>query len=134
MCSLKSGMDGISSNIKVRSIVGKYLEHSRIFYFENGRNPKVFLASADWMERNLNWRIETMFPIEDSDLKERVKEILDANLEDSIKARVQLPDGKYERIDRRGKKSFNSQHHFYNMAKESYLDAVEKEKSKVIKL
>lgn len=134
MCSLKSGMDGISSNIKVRSIVGKYLEHSRIFYFENGRNPKVFLASADWMERNLNWRIETMFPIEDSDLKKRVKEILDANLEDSIKARMQLPDGKYERIDRRGKKSFNSQHYFYNMAKESYLDAVEKEKSKVIKL
>ncbi len=134
MCCLKSGMDGISSNINVRSIVGKYLEHSRIFYFENGGNPKVFLASADWMERNLNWRIETMFPIEDSSLKKKVKNILDANLEDSIKARLQLPDGKYERVDRRGKKSFSSQSYFYTTAKESYLDAVEKEKSKVIKL
>ena len=134
MCCIKSKMPGVSENVTVRSIVGKYLEHSRIFYFANGGNEKIFLASADWMERNLNGRIETMFPIEDFELKEKVKEILEYNLEDNIKARVQQVTGKYEKIDKRGKKSFSSQYTFYNEAKEKYLLEVEKEKEKVIKL
>lgn len=134
MCCLKSCMEGISENIRVISIVGRYLEHSRIYYFENGGNPKIYLSSADLMERNLDWRIETLFPIEEQEIKEKIKKILELNIEDCIKSRVQNVNGKYERIDKRGKKNINAQEIFYNSAKESYLKIVEDEKQKVIKI
>jgi len=103
ICCLKVGIKGISENISVRSIVGNYLEHSRVFCFENAGNREVFCASADWMPRNLERRVEIMFPVEEESLKERLIHILNVLLEDNVKARVLMPDGTYERIDKRGK-------------------------------
>jgi polyphosphate kinase len=98
ICCLRPGLPGVSENIRVSSIVDKFLEHSRIFYFENGGSPEVFLASADWMPRNFLRRIETVFPIEGSALQARiVGEILQAVLADTVKLRELLPDGTYRR-------------------------------------
>ena len=95
ICCLKVGIEGVSENIHVRSIVGDFLEHSRIFYFENDHSPEVFLASADWMPRNLERRVEIMFPVEDKDLKEKVMHILDVQFKDNTKAHLLQPDGEY---------------------------------------
>jgi polyphosphate kinase len=96
VCCLVPGVKGLSENIVVRSIVDRFLEHSRIFYFENGCQPEVFVGSADWMPRNFFRRIETVFPIEDGNLRERIiSEILDFPLADSAKARLLRPDGSY---------------------------------------
>lgn len=119
ICCLRAGLKGISENITVRSIVGKYLEHSRIFYFLNGGKPKIFLSSADWMPRNLDGRIETLFPIEDENLKNRVIEILEILMKDTVKARIQKSDGKYVLIDKRGKPAINAQKVFCDLAKRS---------------
>ncbi len=98
ICCLRPGLPGVSETIRVTSIVDKYLEHSRIFYFENGGNPEVFLASADWMPRNFWRRIETLFPIEDAALQARiVGDILQPILGDTVKVRELLPDGTYRR-------------------------------------
>jgi polyphosphate kinase len=98
ICCLRPGMPGVSDHIQVLSIVDKFLEHSRIFYFENGGEPDVFLASADWMPRNFFRRIEVMFPLEDDRLKLRVvDEILPVILADNVKARVLGTDGRYQR-------------------------------------
>ena len=104
-------MRGISSRIRVRSIVGRFLEHSRIFYFENGGQPEIYLGSADWMPRNLYERVEVLFPIRDPLLMERiVKEILPAYLADNRKARILGADGIYRRAPRpeRGKGLFSA--------------------------
>jgi polyphosphate kinase len=101
ICCLRSGLPGISDTIRVTSIVDKFLEHSRVFYFENKGDPEVFLASADWMPRNFFRRVEVMFPIEDRAMRARiVDEILATFLSDGVKARVQRPDGHYERVPR----------------------------------
>ena len=98
ICCLRPGLPGVSETIRVTSIVDKYLEHSRIFYFENGGNPEVFLASADWMPRNFWRRIETLFPIEDPALQARiVGDILQPILSDNVKVRELLSDGTYRR-------------------------------------
>ena len=98
ICCLRPGLPGVSETIRVTSIVDKYLEHSRIFYFENSGNPEVFLASADWMPRNFWRRIETLFPIEDAALQARiVGDILQPILHDTVKVRELLPDGTYRR-------------------------------------
>jgi polyphosphate kinase len=98
ICCLRPGLPGISENVRVISIVDKFLEHSRIFYFENSGDPEVFLGSADWMPRNFYRRIEVMFPVEDARLKARlVEEILATVLADSAKARVLRADGSYRR-------------------------------------
>ena len=98
MCSLRPGVRGVSDRIRVRSIVGRFLEHSRIFYFANGGEEEVYLGSADWMPRNLYERVEVLFPIKDPLLRERVvHEILDAYLADNIKARILQKDGRYLR-------------------------------------
>jgi polyphosphate kinase len=98
ICCLRAGLPGVSDNIRVTSIVDKFLEHSRVFYFENDGKPEVFLASADWMPRNFFRRIEVMFPIDDARLRARVvDEILPAVLADTAKARRQRPDGTYVR-------------------------------------
>ncbi|HJS43126.1 MAG TPA: hypothetical protein VJ755_06615, partial [Gemmatimonadales bacterium] len=98
-CCLRAGLPGVSERIRVMSIVDRFLEHSRVFYFSNGGNPEVLLASADWMPRNFVRRIEVMFPIEDAQLKARIVDrILPTILSDNVKARLQNPDGSYRRV------------------------------------
>ncbi len=98
MCALRPGVRGVSDRIRVRSIVGRFLEHSRIFHFFNGGQEETYLSSADWMPRNLYERVEVMFPLKDALSRERVRhEILDAYLADSLKARVLRKDGAYVR-------------------------------------
>ena len=119
ICCLKVGIPDVSENISVRSIVGTFLEHSRIFYFENGGNSEVYCSSADWMPRNLERRVEIMFPVEDPRLKEKVMHILEVQLRDTVKAHLLQPDGSYEKVDRRGKETFNSQEAFCMEATEA---------------
>ena len=97
MCAVRVGIPGISENIEVRSIVGRFLEHSRIFRFENGGDRKIFLGSADWMPRNLFRRVETVFPVVQPGLLEHVDEILDWFWKDNVKSKVMQPDGTYAR-------------------------------------
>jgi polyphosphate kinase len=99
ICALRPGLPGISEHIRVVSIVDRFLEHSRIFYFGNGGDPLVYIGSADWMDRNLSRRVEVVFPIEQLDLKQRlIEEILAVSLADNVKARELLPDGSYRRL------------------------------------
>jgi polyphosphate kinase len=99
ICVLRPGMAGISDRIRVVSIVGRFLEHSRIFSFENGGSPEVYIGSADWMPRNLRHRVEILFPVEDAAIRDRLRnEILSAYLSDRVKARRILPDGNHERL------------------------------------
>ena len=112
ICCLKVGIKGVSENITVRSIVGNFLEHSRIFYFENDQHPEIYCASADWMPRNLERRVEIMFPVVKQELKDELLHILDSQLKDNRKASVLQPDGSYEKPDRRGKQAFTSQEAF----------------------
>lgn len=109
ICCLRVGIPKVSENITVRSIVGNFLEHSRIFYFENDGKPAYYLASADWMPRNLERRVEIMFPVEKPELQSKVMHILQCSLKDTIKAHLLMPDGTYEKVDRRGKEPLNSQ-------------------------
>lgn len=118
ICCLKPKLPGISDNITVRSIVGRFLEHPRVFYFYNGGNELVYLSSADWMPRNLNRRIEILFPIEDDKLKKRVINILIINLLDTVKARILNSEGKYKRVDKRGKSLIDAQSYFTRLAQE----------------
>jgi polyphosphate kinase len=98
MCRLRPGVKGISENIRVISVVGRYLEHSRIFYFLNGGQGKIYVGSADLMERNLNRRVELLFPLEDPQLVRHVlQDVLDLYLRDNQLAYVMLPDGRYAR-------------------------------------
>jgi polyphosphate kinase len=97
-CALVPGLRGVSSRIRVRSIVGRFLEHSRIFYFENAGEPEIYLGSADWMQRNLYERVEVLFPLKDEGLRRRIKEeILPAYLADTRAARLLGADGKFSR-------------------------------------
>ena len=112
ICCLKVGIPGVSENITVRSIVGNFLEHSRLFYFYSDGKEQLFMGSADWMPRNLDKRVEIVFPVEDPRLKEEVKHILHIQLADNVKAHILQPDGTYEKIDKRGKQLVNSQEYF----------------------
>ncbi|HEX3797604.1 MAG TPA: polyphosphate kinase 1 [Verrucomicrobiae bacterium] len=114
ICCLRPQMTGVSENITVRSIVDRFLEHSRIFYFDNACQPEVYVGSADWMPRNFYRRIEAVFPIEDGNLRERIiSEILAAALEDNVKARIMKADGTYYRPSlKRGEKAHRSQEEF----------------------
>lgn len=113
ICCLKPGVPGLSDNISVRSIVGNFLEHARIFYFENGGSSEIYMGSADWMPRNLDKRVEILFPVEDEKLKEQVLHVLNVQLADNEKAHIMQPDGSYEKPDRRGRKeSINAQEIF----------------------
>jgi polyphosphate kinase len=98
VCALRPGVPGVSENIRVRSIVGRFLEHSRVFYFENGGEPDMFCASADWMERNFFRRVEVAFPIQHRTERKRILRDLDFYLRDNTHAWRLLPDGHYERI------------------------------------
>lgn len=116
ICCLKVGIKGVSDNISVRSIVGDFLEHSRIFYFENAGKSQIFCASADWMPRNLERRVEIMFPIEDEKLKQKLMHILNVMLEDNIKASFMNAKGEYVKPDKRGKTLVNCHETFCNEA------------------
>lgn len=119
VCCLRPGVPQLSENITVRSIVDRFLEHSRIFYFENACQPEVFAGSADWMTRNLDRRIEVLFPIENGLLRDRVKnELLGTTWADNLKARVLHPSGKYQAASaRKGEKPRRSQTEFMALAR-----------------
>lgn len=132
ICCLVPNVKGFSENIKVVSIVGQLLEHSRIFIFENNGNPLYYMGSADWMPRNLDRRVELVFPVEDEDIKKRVQGVVDVSFKDTINARRQLNDTTYKPVEKRGKKRLNSQKYFSKLAakaqksvmKESYISAI----------
>ena len=117
ICCLRPQTEGISKNISVRSIVDRYLEHSRVFYFENACQPEVFMGSADWMPRNFFGRIEVVFPILDGNLRERIaSELLSVSLADTAKARILKPDGTYRRRKVKGSAVRRSQSDFIALA------------------
>lgn len=95
ICALRPGLPGVSENIEVRSIVGRFLEHSRIYRFENGGEPRYFIGSADWMERNFFHRVEAVFPVESEAMEAHVQDIIDTFLKDNVKTRILQPDGTY---------------------------------------
>lgn len=128
ICCLKAGVPGVSENIRVRSIVGRFLEHSRIYYFYNNGNDLMFLSSADWMPRNLKRRVELLFPIEDEKIRHEIKEILDISLRDTVKARILNRDGSYSKIDKRGKEIINSQEYFCQLS-ENYNAHINKKEN-----
>lgn len=117
ICCLKVGIPQVSENITVRSIVGNFLEHSRIFYFENNGDSEIYMGSADWMPRNLDRRVEIVFPVLDEELKARAYHVLEVELQDNVKARLLGADGVYEKIDKRGRQVINSQLIFCEEAK-----------------
>ena len=117
ICCLKVGIPGVSEHISVRSIVGTFLEHSRIYYFQNGGEEEIYLSSADWMPRNLDRRVEILFPVENEHLKKEVMHILDIQLKDTLKAQVKKSDGTYEKVDRRGKQPLCAQQYFMDYAR-----------------
>lgn len=122
ICCLKTGIPKISDNITVRSIIGRFLEHSRIYYFENNLKPKIYLSSADWMPRNLNRRVEVAFPIENPGLKNKIIKILDNTLKDNVKARIMQSDGTYKLINEKGEKPWSSQNEFYKQNVKEYKE------------
>ena len=113
-CMLRPGVPGLSSTIHVRSIVGRFLEHSRIFYFLNGGDEELYIGSADWMTRNLDRRVEVVVPVLSPHLKKYLKDtVLSAYLRDNVKARVMNSDGIYETPQiAMGEEPFNSQTYF----------------------
>jgi polyphosphate kinase len=117
ICCLRPGVKGVSETITVRSVVDRFLEHSRIFYFENACQPEIFVGSADWMPRNFFRRVEVSFPIENGNLRDRVqRELLDTVLADNVKARVLQPDGSYQRLKpKRGGPLVRSQAEFIRL-------------------
>lgn len=126
ICCLKTGIKDLSENITVRSIVGNFLEHSRIFYFYNNGFEDVYMGSADWMPRNLDKRVEITFPVEDEDLKKKVMEILHIQLADTLKAHIMQPDGSYEKQDLRGRDKLEAQSFF---CKQALNEASQEEKN-----
>lgn len=116
ICCLRAQVEGLSENINVRSIVGNFLEHSRVFYFHNDGKEEVYMGSADWMPRNLDKRVEILFPVEDAELKKQVIHILDVQLRDTLKAHVMNSEGVYEKVDKRGKEPLEAQKYFCDEA------------------
>ncbi|HIV22524.1 MAG TPA: RNA degradosome polyphosphate kinase [Candidatus Merdiplasma excrementigallinarum] len=118
ICCLKVGIPKVSENITVRSIVGTFLEHARMFYFQNGGQEEYYMGSADWMPRNLDKRVEILFPVEDEDLKKEVRHILEIQLADTLKAHELKADNGYEKIDKRGKALLCAQEYFCEEARQ----------------
>jgi len=118
ICCLRPGVPGVSETIEVRSIVDRYLEHARVFYFRNGGHEEVYLSSADWMHRNLERRIETIFPVTAPSLRRRLIDALRVYFADNVKARQLMPDGAYQKVPRKGP-AVRAQEHFYKEAVET---------------
>jgi polyphosphate kinase len=117
ICALRPGLPSVSENIRVISIVDRFLEHSRIFYFHNNNDPQVYIGSADWMDRNLSRRVEVVFPVEPTELKKRLIDILSTCLGDNVKARQLMSDGSYRRVvPSDGQTSLRSQERFLEQA------------------
>ncbi|MFO0880498.1 MAG: polyphosphate kinase 1 [Gemmataceae bacterium] len=118
ICAMRPGIPGVSENIHVISIIDRFLEHSRIYYFGNDGNPEVYIGSSDWMDRNLIRRVEVVFPVEVPELKARlINEILGTSLADNVKARELLPDGTYRRVEPApGQPRVRSQERFLELA------------------
>jgi polyphosphate kinase len=131
ICCLKVGIPGISENITVRSIVGNFLEHARIFYFLNDGKEEIYMGSADWMPRNLDKRVEILFPVECENLKKEARHILNIQLADNVKASVLQKDGTYEKIDKRGKVLICAQDFFCQEAVERAAKPEEHEVDRV---
>lgn len=131
ICCLKTGIPQLHGNITVRSIVGNFLEHSRIFYFYNNGNSEFYCGSADWMPRNLERRVEILFPVEKEELCGKLWHILQMELKDTVKAHIMTADGHYEKVDRRGKERIDSQELFCKEAVMEAKEPEEEEKSRV---
>ena len=131
ICMLVPGVPGMSENITVTSIVGRYLEHARIFYFENGGNPELYCSSADWMSRNLDRRIELMFPILEKEAFKEVKMILDTYFEDNTNSQRLLPSGSWEPVEK-GEKDFQAQEELYKIYKKRAEKIAKKEQTEFI--
>ncbi len=131
ICCLKAGVPGMSENITVRSITGRFLEHSRIYYFYNEGYEDIYLSSADWMPRNLDRRIELLFPIEDAECRERILEILEVELEDTIRSHWMQSDGSYHKQDLRGKVKLDSQIELCRLAVEAAARKKEEEDTRI---
>src|SRR5262249_25521415 len=115
ICCLRPGVPGLSDRIRVISIIDRYLEHARIFYFENGGQPEFLLSSADWMSRNLDRRVEIAFPLLDPELQRRVSEVLEVQPPDTVKAREIASDGRSRRVGADGPR-VRSQERLYALA------------------
>jgi len=126
ICCLRPGIPGVSENIEVRSIVDRFLEHARIFYFSNGGREEVYLASADWMERNLERRVEIIFPVQDPVLQQRLIETLNIYFSDNVKAWELCPDGTYRRVPT-GHPRIRAQEYFYQKAVEAAQTSLPKD-------
>lgn len=125
ICCLHPGIKGLSEHIRVVSVIDRFLEHSRIFWFRHGGSPRAFISSADWMTRNLNKRVELMTPVDEPDLLEALEEILDTGLKDTVKARELQADGSYHRVaPRSGKEPVRSQEVLYRKAESRAARAV----------
>jgi polyphosphate kinase len=125
ICCLRTGIPGVSEHIHVTSIVGTFLEHSRIYYFYNNGKEDIYMGSADWMPRNLDRRVEILFPVEDESIKARLKHILDVLLRDNTKAYAMQPDGTYLRPNRRRKEAVGAQDTFCREAMKNAPEVVE---------
>jgi polyphosphate kinase len=123
MCCLRPGRKGVSENIEVFSIVGEYLEHSRIYYFHNTGNPKVYIGSADAMVRSFDRRIESLFLLEEDILRKQAINNLRFNLKDNVNAYRMQEDGNYVKIEANGNPPFNIHKEFYHVTKEIVLAA-----------
>jgi len=120
ICCLRPGLKGVSETIRVVSIVDRFLEHARVFYFRNGGDEEVYLSSADWMPRNLDRRIELLFPVESPDCRAKVLRALDAMFQDNVKARVLQSDGSYRRRRlAKGEESYRAQIELYREARQA---------------
>lgn len=124
ICCLVPEAEGFSENIRVISVVGQLLEHSRIFIYENNGNPLYYMGSADWMPRNLDKRVELVFPVEDEDIKKRIQEIMTVMFKDTVNARRQRGDMTYVPVEKRGKKRLNCQKYFSKLAYKAQKSAM----------
>lgn len=118
-CSLRPGVRGLSDNIKVVSIIDRFLEHARVLYFHQGGDELVYISSADWMPRNLDRRLELMVPVEDAKNRNRLLETLKTYFKDNVKAHQLQPNGKYRRLNRGNKAAFRSQEVLYQLARDA---------------
>jgi polyphosphate kinase len=114
-CCLRPGVPDLSENIRVVSIIDRFLEHSRVFYFEHGGEKKVLISSADWMPRNLDRRAELLIPVDDRPCRDALIQMLEVTFRDTAKARLQLPDGRYRRFRKPREKSLRSQQELYRL-------------------